>query len=107
MITRKTTKEHYDKYTAIWAKATKHTRHELSKQFYPKYKGKNTLELFKQDEHLNNIPLMEFDGYYGIMKDMIMRRSMSLAENTCYLKGLIFYLLEQDKLIKFELECNR
>ena len=98
--TRAMSQEHYDKYVAVWAKASEHTRHELSKQFYPRYKGKSTHQLYIEDNNLNNIPLKEFNGYFWIMQHLIIKKPMSMSQNTCYLKGLIvFRLLEDNKII--------
>jgi len=85
--------EHDKKYMFVWANTSKHTRHELSKYFYPKYKDNKLIDLFTADEHLNNIPLHEFDSYHYILSTYIFKHGLSLSECVCYMKGLLRYML--------------
>ena len=81
-----TTRQHYYKYKEMAKKLGVTLKHS---EFYESYFGskKKLLELYKEDPNLNNIPLSKFDRLHISHH----RSGISLAENTCMYKHLIFY----------------
>ena len=89
MLTHKTTKEHYGKFKGMAKIAGITFKNSTEPLGYDK---KRLLELYIEDEHLNNIPLHVFDSYYSFYISASTKKYIkSSADNTCVLKHLIIY----------------
>ena len=97
-LTKKTTKEHFDKYETLY-KEMKSSGINLEQQAISLIPVKDPLELlgnmFKQDNILNNIPLKKFDALF--QGNLMRMGKFSLAENTCVLKHTMIYKLLKAK----------
>jgi hypothetical protein len=97
-LTKKTTKEHFNKYEAAYNEM-KAKGINLESQAISLIPVKQPLELletmFKQDNILNNIPLKKFDALFPM--NLMILKKFSLADNTCVLKHTMIY-----KLLKVE-----
>jgi len=86
----KTTRSHYEKYKEM----ARDCHVTFKNKEFPMDRTKETIiELFKRDNHLNNIPLYEFDSYFYVGKFYHGREWIpsSLAENVCMYKHLLIY----------------
>jgi hypothetical protein len=80
---KKTTREHYEKYRDLAEQ--KGVGASISMYYLGKPKEK-WIELFLEDEHLNNTPLSLYDGTY-----VSTGAGISLADNVCMHKHVIIY----------------
>lgn len=82
-LVARTTQEHYDKY----ARLSEHVPTGLA----PYSKDVEKLrELFLADEHLNNIPLRNFDAMVYSVRQYA-GKGLSIAESCCILKHILIY----------------
>lgn len=85
----KTTRSHYEKYAKM--KKDLGITYQERNPFMSK---KFLVAAFKEDKHLNDISLAEFDAFYTLFLVPALRagyRSFSKAENTCLLKHCLIY----------------
>jgi len=92
-LTKKTTKEHYEKYRNLVKKMGVCLNPDDLSMFG--LSGVDDLrERFKVDEHLNNVPLQVFDFLYYVMLRNARKngyKGYSLAENTSMYKHALIY----------------
>jgi hypothetical protein len=94
MTTKKTTRQHYDKFAELCS-AYGLVNANVS---YGKTK-EEWVKLFNEDEHLNNTPLSFFDRHYHAFRQAF--KSGSLSENVCMIKHhLIFNVIGATPVFK-------
>lgn len=84
MMLHVTTKQHYEKYAALCDLHGVRVRNDSTLFNSVDF----LMELYKEDKHLNNIPLKKFDA---IALHLPIPRSISLSERVCMLKHSLFY----------------
>jgi len=87
-LTKKTTKEHYEKFRDMAIGA------EITLKRLPKPLGYSVEELRKlyiEDNNLNNIPLIELDSFYLCLPSYTRKIITNMADNCCVYKHLLIY----------------
>ena len=88
IIYKKTTKEHFEKFRDMANEAG--ISFKRSKE-YMGFTKEQLLKLYIEDNHLNNIPLIEFDSYYLVLPNYVRKIVTNLADNCCLYKHLLIY----------------
>ena len=86
-MTNKTTKEHYEKYSGI---AKKGGFSLAGKDEFMGRTKKEWIELYNEDEHLNNVPLKEWDIHF--FNPWVRQNGVnSLCDCVCLYKHMVKY----------------
>ena len=88
ILTKKTTKEHYEKFRDMSQRA-EITLKRLSKPLG--YSVEELRNLYIEDNNLNNIPLIELDSFYLCLPSYTRKVITNMADNCCVYKHLLIY----------------
>ena len=88
ILTKTTTKEHYEKFR-IMAEEAGITLKRLSKPLG--YSVEELRKLYIEDNNLNNIPLVELDSFYLCLPSYTRKIITNMAYNCCVYKHLLIY----------------
>ena len=87
-LTKNTTKKHYEKFRDMAKVAGLTYRNSNT---YMGFTKTQLLELYLQDNNLNNIPLRDFDCIYLHLPSYTRKIITNLADNCCVYKHLLIY----------------
>ena len=88
ILTKNTTKGHYEKFRDMAEKAGITFKRSDT---YMGFTKQQLLELYLQDNNLNNIPLRDFDCIYLHLPSYIRKIITNMADNCCVYKHLLIY----------------
>ena len=88
ILTKNTTKEHYEKFRDMAEKAGitfKGVSEPLG------YSVEELRKLYIEDNDLNNIPVLEWDSFYLCLPSYTRKIITNMADNCCVYKHLLIY----------------